>query len=246
MGLPPFTMLRIVPRKHPPPLRGSNVPGEAGFLVEELSRLVEPHLLDLGGAGRAGGGGGGACRLGGALFIGTGANVTVTNVTLQGNAAHGGDGGNTINCCGAGGGGSYWPILSNGNDGGFFGGGGGGGADRRGRAQPTHWNLLAGLAEVEGPDGVTQTRLVAVSAGLAKAAAAAQKGLVAREGGFLAGNGGGAYGGGAYGGGGAGLGGAIFIQKGGTLKLGGTLAISENVVKGGNGGVAMGAGSGVF
>ncbi|WP_296345300.1 autotransporter-associated beta strand repeat-containing protein [Reyranella sp.] len=49
----------------------------------------------------------------------------------------------------------------------------------------------------------------------------------------------------AAGGGGAGLGGAIFVQEGGTLNFGGTLAINGNTVAGGtSGGNGAGAGSG--
>ncbi|TPN80966.1 hypothetical protein FJ980_30655, partial [Mesorhizobium sp. B1-1-5] len=40
-----------------------------------------------------GGGGGGGAGLGGALFVASGANVTVSNVNLQANQAHGGNGG---------------------------------------------------------------------------------------------------------------------------------------------------------
>ncbi len=50
------------------------------------------------------------------------------------------------------------------------------------------------------------------------------------------------------GGGGAGLGGAVFVQEGGTLRLGGNLAVSGNAVAGGGGGTvaATGFGSGIF
>ena len=88
-----------------------------------------------GGSGDGGGSGGGCAGLGGALFIGAGTNVTVSNVSLQNNSARGGDGGSSpINYHSntSGGGGGYWPTGANGGNADFFvsgGGGTGGGGD---------------------------------------------------------------------------------------------------------------------
>ena len=105
-----------------------------------------------GGAGQGGngavgrGGGGGGLGAGGALFVNSGATVTVQNVAFDGNSATGGNGGASSSARGGGGGGGFGgnggaPLSSNtggGGGGGFAGaggnaanggaGGGGGGA----------------------------------------------------------------------------------------------------------------------
>jgi uncharacterized protein with beta-barrel porin domain len=84
-----------------------------------------------GGSGSDGGGGAGA-GLGGALFVAQGASVTVSNVSLQGNAAMGGNGGN-YGAGGTGGGGGGG-LGGNGGNGTNAGGGGGGGVGGNGGA----------------------------------------------------------------------------------------------------------------
>ncbi|WP_347337031.1 pectate lyase-like adhesive domain-containing protein, partial [Bradyrhizobium retamae] len=85
-----------------------------------------------GGDGRTesvlgGSGGGGGAGLGGALFVASGANVTVSNVNLQANQARGGNGGKvvwsppTYNTSGGGGG-----MFGNGGTATYFNNGGGG------------------------------------------------------------------------------------------------------------------------
>lgn len=77
--------------------------------------------------GRGGDGtwaGGGGAGLGGALFVNSGATVTVSNVNLNGNAAGGGAGGSQIGGNGIGGGGG---LGGNGGNGPGTSGGGGGG-----------------------------------------------------------------------------------------------------------------------
>jgi autotransporter-associated beta strand protein len=82
-----------------------------------------------GGNGGAGSGGGGGAGFGGALFVANQANVTVSNVILNDNAAAGGNGGvggvGTLGAPGGGGG-----MGGNGGNGNLQGGGGGGGLGR--------------------------------------------------------------------------------------------------------------------
>lgn len=186
----------------------------------------------LGLGGGFGGGGGGGAGLGGAIFVGGSANVTVSNVNLQDNAARGGNGGGvtleptTTNRTSGGGGG----MFGNGTNGferddGLAGAGGGGAGG-------------GGQGGFGGGGGGAAT-------------------TVAGSGGFGGGGGGsgsstpgnGGFGGGSghahSGGGGAGLGGSIFIQEGGSLNLAGTLSISGGKVVGGQpGGAGAGEGKG--
>jgi hypothetical protein len=97
-----------------------------------------------GGGVNNGGGGGGGAGLGGALFVRTGANVTINNVNLQGSSAVGGNGGDAHSSvffnAGGGGGGlggdggggaGVFPMISP-----LGGGGGGFGAGARGAISP--------------------------------------------------------------------------------------------------------------
>jgi outer membrane autotransporter protein len=83
-------------------------------------------------SGGGGGGGGGGLGAGGALFVNSGANVTLANVALSNNSAAGGaggtaNGGGTFDAGGGGGG-----LGGNGGQGGYEGGGGGGGFEGNG------------------------------------------------------------------------------------------------------------------
>jgi len=78
-----------------------------------------------GGTGNGGGGGGGA--LGGAVFVGDTANVTLDTVSLDNNQVSGGNGGNVVAVNGYGGGGGYTGNGGNGASGSGGGSGGGGG-----------------------------------------------------------------------------------------------------------------------
>ena len=78
-------------------LNGGNV--QRGFFVYQgtvtINNLTIENTVAQGGTGGAGGGGGGGGGgLGGALFVASGASLSVSNVTLTGNSAVGGAGGN--------------------------------------------------------------------------------------------------------------------------------------------------------
>ncbi len=199
-----------------------------GFFVQSgavtIENLTILNAVAAGGAGGsgaegngsagAGGGGGGGAGLGGGLFVGKGADVTLQNVAFSNDAAVGGAGGTfgasgSTNAGGGGGnldgnfggggrslgnggfGGGGGGSPDDGGGGGFGGGGGGGGANGSGGAG--------------GPGGF--------------------------GGGF---GGGGAFGGG--GGGGLGAGGDIFVQSGGSLTIEGpSTSIANGTVTGGAG-----------
>ena len=76
-----------------------------------------------GGGGSAPGGGGGG--LGGALFVASGASLSVSNVTLTGNSALGGAGANATGVDSSGGGGGMGGNGAGSSSSGFSGGGGG-------------------------------------------------------------------------------------------------------------------------
>ena len=90
--------------------------------VVSVSDLTIQNARAKGGGGGPGGGGG--AGLGGALFVATGAKVTVSNVQLSTNTAAGGNGGGS-GFFGGGGGGGMGSASTGGS--GNFGGGGGGG-----------------------------------------------------------------------------------------------------------------------
>jgi large repetitive protein len=215
--------------------------GNASF-----SDLTMQHLLERGQDGGFslkdyryggnGGGGGGGLGAGGALFIGSGASATISNVNVVSNSAIGGNGGSSTwryakNAFAGGGGalngngyqsgGTGGGLRSpyHGGNGGFGGGGGGG----------------YGISDLG-----YHSRYVHP--------AAYDGGL----GGYGAGNGGNPvfagynpsdgqplnFGGG--GGGGAGLGGGIFVGLGGSLTIAGGETFSGNYVHGGSGGSSGG------
>ena len=80
-----------------------------------------------GNGGKGGGGGGGGAGLGGALYVANGANVTVSNVSLQNNLARGGNGG------------SRSLDLASGGGGGMFGNGEYGGKVLNGERRRWRW-----------------------------------------------------------------------------------------------------------
>lgn len=99
-----------------------------------ISELAIVNGAAQGGNGASGrGGGGGGLGAGGALFVNTGATVTVENVAFDGNSATGGSGGagGTSNGGGGGGGfgGSGGTAANGGGGGGGFAGRGGNGAN---------------------------------------------------------------------------------------------------------------------
>ncbi|MBV8193670.1 MAG: autotransporter domain-containing protein [Alphaproteobacteria bacterium] len=209
-----------------------------------------------GGNGDGGPGGGGGAGLGGALFVGATATVTVSNVNMQNGSARGGDGGGTSGSSNtSGGGGGYWITGANGGNGNFFvsgGGGTGGGGD--GSTNSTGGSGGFGGAGGGGSTGGGNGGFGGGGGG------SSQNPPNTAPGGFLGGAGGRLSEAGntfhvGGGGGGAGLGGAVFVQEGGSLSLAGSLSISGNSVAGGNGGstgylsngqAGGAAGSGIF
>jgi autotransporter-associated beta strand protein len=198
-------------------------------------------------AGEPGPGGGGGAGLGGALFVGAGAHVAVSNVKLQNNSARGGNGGNANGSFGAGGGGGgYLPAGADGANGSFTGGQGGAGGGGNGH---TFNNGGSGGFGGGGGGGTTGG-----DGGLGGGGGGSSE-IFQGAAGFLGGHGGRNGGGG---GGGAGLGGALFVQGGGTLTMAGSFTVSGNTVAGGaggggsggsgtnNGASGSGAGSGLF
>ncbi|TPN59359.1 hypothetical protein FJ984_31065, partial [Mesorhizobium sp. B1-1-3] len=209
-----------------------------------------------------GGGGGGGAGLGGALFIGKGANVTVSNVNLQANQARGGNGGAlgplTLSSSwgSSGGGGGYWPIGADGGDGGASVSGGGGAPDGAGGDGSITDGSPGGFGGGGGGSGWcsgSDCPYIPGAGGFGGGSGAGSSG-VAEPGGFGGGTGT-SNDVSSGGGGGAGLGGAIFVQEGGSLTLAGALNISGNAVAGGDGGrrggqgnatPGQGIGSGIF
>ncbi len=106
-----------------------------GFTINSgnvvLQSLGIQNTFAMGGAGGNGAlAGGGGAGLGGAVFVGAGAQVTLVNTYLSGNGAYGGSGG-YVTGSGTGAGGAGTNGLGNGGAGGHaggFGGGGGSGA----------------------------------------------------------------------------------------------------------------------
>ncbi|WP_170850358.1 MULTISPECIES: autotransporter domain-containing protein [unclassified Beijerinckia] len=181
--------------------------------------------------GSGSGGGGGGAGLGGALFVGSGANVSTSYVNLSNNKAVGGTGGTAVgalNIPTSGGGGGH---LGDGSGGGSFldgGGGDGGGGYPR----------LPGGFGGGGGGGITPGG----AGGFGGGGGGAGNGTSPGAAGFGGGKGGAGHHAdantGAGGGGGAGLGGGIFVQEGGHLNLNGGFTQSGGSAAGGSGGTA--------
>ncbi|WP_420968217.1 Ig-like domain-containing protein [Bradyrhizobium sp. B120] len=103
--------------------------GFQGFVVTSgkvtFKNLTIVNAAASGGSGGTGGGGGGA-GLGGGLFVGQNADVTLNNVNFGSNTAKGGNGGAVDPAGGGGGGGGIGADGGSGNGGGGGGGGFGG------------------------------------------------------------------------------------------------------------------------
>ncbi|WP_457150155.1 SdrD B-like domain-containing protein [Mesorhizobium sp. P5_C1] len=216
---------------------GANTYG--GFVIEHgtvaINDLDIVHTTARGGTGGVwqGNGSGGGAGLGGGLFVGAGANVTISNVDFTGDRAIGGNGGGISSTFANGG---LWNGFL--NDGTGFGAGGIGGTG-------------------SGPGGSGASGGFGAGGGAATPSAGAPN--VPGNGGWGAGGGGvGSFSHAGYAGGGGGLGagGAIFVDTLGTLTIaGGT--ISGGAVQGGAAGPNQGigvqggggggsAGSGIF
>ncbi|WFU22125.1 VCBS domain-containing protein [Bradyrhizobium sp. CB1717] len=217
--------------------------GDATF-----SDLRMQNLTERGGDGAPGsifgrfpyqsGGGGGGLGAGGAFFIGSGASATISDVSITGNRAIGGNGGSAFGntgslygglggqtdgqgmTSGGRGGGNQGRHGNNGQPGGFGGGGGGGYAGVSFLNFGSTTYATGGGAGYGGGRGADATRTS-----------------------FGAGGGGG----------GAGLGGGIFVAAGGSLTIAGGATVSGNSVSGGHGGAGtqtgadgQGIGAGLF
>lgn len=213
------------------------------------------HARSLGGTGgtgvgRDGGGGGGGAGLGGAIFVSTGARVTVSGGSFTLNAAIGGNGGypgqyNGAVASGGGGGGALGlggtGATNGGNavlNGGLVTGGRGGGFVNPG--------TTAGFGQ--GGAGAGSPSPAAGIGGYGGGGGGRGTGGVGRNGGFGGGGAGGSpnsgsgyglggYGGGSglgfgRGGGGMGAGGAIFVQSGGYLTVSSPLNGAQTAISG--------------
>ncbi|MBR2813669.1 MAG: autotransporter domain-containing protein [Reyranella sp.] len=193
-----------------------------------------------GGNGDTGSGGGGGAGLGGALFVGSSAHVSVSNVSLQYNVARGGDGGASSGSGTAGGGGGMGLTGADGGNGGVFvsgGGGTGGGGDGSTNGAGSAGGFGGGGGGGGGGNGGTGGFGGGGGGSGANAPYTAPGGFLGGAGGRLSEASNAFYNGG--GGGGAGMGGAIFVQEGGTLSLAGTLNVSGNAVAGGAAGTGV-------
>ena len=194
-----------------------------------------------GGATTASGSGGGGLGAGGALFVASGGNVTVSNVALNGNNATGGTGAagaaglSGLSSAGGGGGGGL------GGNGGFVVGGGGGvgrGANGGGYSSPSG---SAGIVTGAASGGNGSAILSPTTGGANGGGGGAENlngGIGSAGGGGVAGGGGrGAGGNGGFGGGGGGA------SVGGSGGFGGGGGGAVNGA-GGNGGFGGGGGGG--
>jgi len=131
--------------------------GPPPAVVVNLQNVTIQNTIATGGTGGSGAaGGGGGAGLGGALLVGTGATVNVSNVNLSGNSAIGGAGG-VGGVAGAIGGGGGGGLGGNGGSGdGFVAGGGGGfGGGAAGGGGGTTFNGSSGILNLSGPGGDT-------------------------------------------------------------------------------------------
>lgn len=220
-----------------------------GFKLSQGSRLtvlsgnvsimnldMSSHTAKGGDGGRGdnrGGGGGGGAGLGGALFVGSGAIVKLSNVVLDDNAAIGGTGGQTLDR------GGPVSIAVGGGGGGFIQPGGNGEPGSGGTLSATGGKGGAGNGGNGGVNGGD-------NGGFGGGGGGSSTLTVGGIGGFGGGAGGGAttgssggFGGGSTdtssGGGGGAFGGAIFVQEGGSLTVSGSLEIARNRVQAGTG-----------
>jgi len=238
-----------------------------GFFVYSgtvsISSMTIQNTVAQGGAGGSStynsGGGGGGLGAGGAVFVNSGASVTLSGVSFSGNNATGGGGGSSSagsgNLIGGGAGGGG--LLGNGGAGGNTGGGGGGGLAGNGGAGGE--GSGGGGGGLAGSGGSVANNS---GTGFGGAGGGGQSGAGAN--GNSSGNGGGggtpnggagasfANGGTGGTGGGGGGGGASFSGNGGSGGNGGTFggggggAFGVVAGSGGNGGIGGGGGGGGF
>ncbi|MCP1974733.1 Ig-like domain-containing protein [Bradyrhizobium elkanii] len=215
--------------------------GYQGFVVTSgtvtFKNLTIVNAVASGGNGGVGGGGGGA-GLGGGLFVGQNADVTLNNVNFGSNTAKGGNGGTVDPAGGGGGGGGI------GADGGSGNGGGGGGSGFGGQDYYGYHGIGGNGYSEAGSDtqhpstgannaGGTPATIEGAAGGGQGADNYGGSGYGAHAGGGASGGGGG----GGVGGGGGGIGGANSVGGGPS----GTL-----IGFGGAGGVGGGGGGGIY
>lgn len=202
---------------------------ESGTVV--ISNLTIQNGMAQGGQGASGpASGGGGLGAGGALFVRSGANVTLDSVAFSGNSAVGGDGGNGAagGVVGAGGGG----LGGNGGSGDGGGGGGGGGGAFPGQTG----------SNGSGPDGGTGGGPAGGTGGSGPSGTAGGVGGAYSGGGGGGGNGSAPGGTGGFGGGGGGGTASDFVSAGGTGGFGG--GGGGGALSGGTGGFGGGGGAG--
>ncbi len=235
-----------------------------------VSSLTMSGFTVTGGTGGVGSGGGGA-GLGAALFVATGASLTLDNVVLSSNASSGGAGSSTSCCSGGGGGlnggnggsdlatsgaggGGIGPganggnAHSNGSSGSLglpgSGGAGGNGAGSINQAAGTGGSSAGGGGG--GASGATSTAGSGGGGGVNGVSASAGATSPGGAGGFGGGGGGGgstaAGGAGGFGGGGGGGGGSGGARDGGAGGFGGGGGAGMNGGAGGAGGFGGGVG----
>jgi autotransporter-associated beta strand protein len=207
---------------------------------------------------QGGTGGGGGAGLGGAIFVANLASVTVSNVSLTGNAGAGGNGSGGPGAGGGGMGGNGGPAGAGAGGGGGFGAGanGGGSLGSSGIATGAAPGGSVGGAGTGGPNGGGGGGGGSGrgNTGGGGGGVGGGTGAIAGGGGGFGGGGGGGGAGGFGGGGGAGgtnnggggglgAGGAVFVQDGGSLTFSGALTINGNSVTAGSGGAGAGNGS---
>jgi hypothetical protein len=201
--------------------------GHRGFVVESGSVTLENLSLinfrATGGAGGAGASaGGGGAGLGGAVFVGAGNDVIISNVSFSGDSAHGGAGGKVTGTgVGAGGSGEPNGFGAGGPGGAAAGFGGGGGSGAAGG--------FGGGSGAGGGLGAGGDIFVQSGGGLTILSGTVGAGSVA---GGTAGTGGSA--GGAFGGG-------LFIQGNTTVTLASGTVTGVVADEGGSGGAGAGA-----
>ncbi|MBV9431807.1 MAG: autotransporter domain-containing protein [Hyphomicrobiales bacterium] len=199
-----------------------------------INNLTISQVTAQGGAG--GNSAGGGAGLGGALFVGAQANVTVSNVSLLNNVAQGGNGGAPQNIKGGGGGGGLGGAGGNG-----AGGGGGVGNPAVGggaNGNLTGQNSGAPGAGANGGGGVAGTIRAVSTPGGGGGAAGATSVSGTNDGGA------GGFGGGGGGGEGVGNGGDARIRPGNLTRLAGTSTFDlANPGAAGNGGFGGGGGA---
>ena len=216
-------------------LGGAGATGQNGFLSSSLSY-------------GSGGGGGGGLGAGGGLFVGSGANVTVSAVTFTGNSATGGAGGNgglaqnTASSPTGGNGGAGGALNGGSTVGGGGAGGLGGNTGTQGTAGTAGTTLGAGGGGGGGSGTTNSTGYTANNGGGTGNAGAGD----GRPGGDGVTNNNGSQGPGADGGsggnGGSAQGGAIYVATGGTLTILDSPILGAAVAAGAGGAAGTGQG----